>query len=511
MKKIYFSIFLNFSIISAFTQQQVFTKVFYHNLYDVTAGGIIKTPDHHFLIYGNYLWYPLIIKMDTVGNIVWSKVFTNVYAPFRAIAPTHDSCFIVVTEGMFVSKITQDCDTIWTRLVDLGSGYCYQPSVQETSDFGIILSGTMYDTDKTEISVAAIKMNDSGEIEWSKKITNSGNSTYVSRIKQTIGGGFILFGSMRTLNPYYFIEPYLLKLSSNGDFEWAKTLISTNFQYGEAIDFVDVDDGLALLTNINDFATIIKTDFNGSFVWGRKINTFLGIEFYSNSYPKLNKTSGSDLIFACGWGDLIKLDITGNKEWSRYIDLYSLEVIESDDGGFMVVGNGPLMGVKSETYNPQIGIIKTDSIGNSSDCVWGGSSNAIDIVPDIQAFTLNVEQLNGTISCPGTSVVDTAIYTDPGCVAFIGGVNENPSAPIILSIFPNPSNGIFQVGINKQDINGFTSLAIYNIMGEKVFETTDPLILASAIDLRAQPDGVYFVRCLVGENVLSEKIVISDK
>ncbi len=511
MKKISISIFFIFAFINTFAQQQVFTKVFYHNFYDVTAGGIIKTPDHHYLIYGNYSQNPLIIKMDSMGNITRSKVFTSVYAPFRAIAPTHDSCFIVVTEGMFVTKITRDCDTIWTRLVELGSGVYYRPSLQETNDFGTIILETVYDNSKSGNYIIVLKISGSSEIEWVRKISSIEGSIFSSRIKQTPDGGFVVFGSIFAGSPTFFIAPFLLKLSSTGDYEWRKVYAFQDILNAEAIDLVMVDDGLVLLTALNNNASIVKTDFDGNLVWGKTSGVQLSIELnYSYTYPKLNPTLDGGFVFTCGnWGEMVKLDLNGNKEWSRYVDLYSLEAIESDHGGFMVVGNGPLYGLKSETFNPQIGIIKTDSIGNSSECVWTGYSNFIDKTPSIQQITMNIEQVDATISCPATSVVDTAIYVDPGCVAFIGGVAENPSEPLKLSIYPNPSDGIFQVGINKQDISGFASLAIFNILGEGVFETNNPAILQSVIDLRAQPEGVYLVRCLVGEKTLSARIVIS--
>jgi len=413
---------------------------------------------------------------------------------------------------MFLAKVNQDGDTIWTRSINLGSGYCYQPSVQETSDFGTILSGTMYENDKTEIYVSVVKMNSAGEIEWVKKITGPENFTYASRIKQTPDGGFTLFGSCKSGSSNYITKPFLLKLSPSGDFEWAKSFVFQNVQNGEAIDMVVVEGGLGLLTSLEDYATLIKTDFDGNFIWGRKSDAYLGIEIYSNSYPKLNITSDGGFIFTVEMG-CVKLDSYGNYQWDQFIELYSLEVIEIEDGGYLVCGNGPLLVIdKLGTSNPQIGIIKTDSVGNSSECVWGGwGGNIVNIVPDIQPISINFLQTIDSIFCPAIAVIDTAIYVDPGCVAFIGGVNENPSEPLKLSIYPNPSEGIFQVGINKQDISGFASLVIFNILGEKVFKTTDLGIFGSVIDLRAQPGGVYFVRCQMGEVVLSEKIVVSHK
>lgn len=513
MKKIYFSIFLAFSIISVFGQQQVFTKVFYHNQCDVTAGGIVKTPDNHYLIYGNFLWYPLIIKTDTLGNIVWSKTFTNIPSGFRTITPTHDSCFIVGGEDLFFTKINQDGDTIWTRSLDVGNVYINSTSIQETFDNGMIVSTTIQESSKSGCAVSVVKMKDSGEIEWTKKITGSETHTYNSRVQQTPDSGFILFGSSSTDHPNYTSKPILIKLTPDGDYEWAKSIVFPDIQHAEAMDMVVVEDGLGLLASLEDYATLIKTDFGGDFVWGKKSNYGINSEFYSSSFPKLNKTTDHGFIFAGGnWsGFMIKTDSNGNYQWGQDLFLYSLEAVESDDGGYLVVGNGPLYGVdKMETYGPQIGIIKTDSFGNSSDCIYQDYFSSVDIVPGIQPFTINVEQATSIASYSATPVVDTTIYIDPGCVAFIGGVAENPSEPLKLSIYPNPSDGIFQVGINKQDISGFTSLAVFNILGEKVFETADSGIFGLAIDLRAQPGGVYFVHCTMGEKVLSGRIVISD-
>jgi len=383
-----------------------------------------------------------------MGNIVWSKVFTNLTSGFRSITPTHDSCFIVGGEDLFFTKINQDGDTIWTRSIDLGYGFCYRPSLQETNDFGTIILETVYDNSKSENYIIVLKINGSSEIEWVRKISSIEGSIFSSRIKQTPDGGFVVFGSVFAGSPSFFFAPFLLKLSSTGDYEWRKVYAFQDILNAEAIDLVMVDDGIVLLTALNNNASIVKTDFDGNLVWGKTSGVQLSIELnYSNTYPKLNPTSDGGFVFSCGnWGEMVKLDLNGNKEWSRFVDLYSLEAIESDNGGFMVVGNGPLYGVKSETFNPQIGIIKTDSIGNSSECVWGGYSNFIDKTPSIQQITMNIEQVNATISCPASPVVDTAIYTDPGCVAFIGGVAENPSEPLNLSIYPNPSAGIFQLG-----------------------------------------------------------------
>ncbi len=75
-----------------------------------------------------------------------------------------------------------------------------------------------------------------------------------------------------------------------------------------------------------------------------------------------------------------------------------------------------------------------------------------------------------------------------------------------LTIFPNPSEGKFQLAVNDK---GFTKgeMGIYNVMGEKVFES---MIYneTSTIDLSNQPKGIYFVRLISDKGTVVRKINI---
>ncbi len=72
----------------------------------------------------------------------------------------------------------------------------------------------------------------------------------------------------------------------------------------------------------------------------------------------------------------------------------------------------------------------------------------------------------------------------------------------MINIYPNPSNGQFTLKGNN-----ITSIEVYNVRGEKVFQSTihNP---QSEIDLSTQANGIYFMKIYDGLIVHTKKIVI---
>jgi hypothetical protein len=76
----------------------------------------------------------------------------------------------------------------------------------------------------------------------------------------------------------------------------------------------------------------------------------------------------------------------------------------------------------------------------------------------------------------------------------------------LLSIYPNPSNGLFFVfGLSKSDS---ISITLINVNG--VVITQDSFIKngCATIDLSLQPDGIYYVKIVDGENEWFEKLIL---
>jgi plastocyanin len=86
------------------------------------------------------------------------------------------------------------------------------------------------------------------------------------------------------------------------------------------------------------------------------------------------------------------------------------------------------------------------------------------------------------------------------------GIAENQLKENI-TVYPNPTNGKFQITYGDLNFSKNYSLEIYNVNGERMYNSviTNP---KSDIDLSNQSKGVYFMKFHDGQAVLTKKIVI---
>ena len=150
----------------------------------------------------------------------------------------------------------------------------------------------------------------------------------------------------------------------------------------------------------------------------------------------------------------------------------------TDSSGYIIAQNGSLS--NASTYSTEIEIPTSDecytftindTYGDGICCAYGVGSNSI------------IDDSGNTIISGGEfSSVDTSTFR-VGETLGINSVFEND-----LNIFPNPSNGVFNV---KTSLNNST-YKIYNLIGQHV---KSGLIKngANLIDLRNSIDGVYFM------------------
>lgn len=113
-----------------------------------------------------------------------------------------------------------------------------------------------------------------------------------------------------------------------------------------------------------------------------------------------------------------------------------------------------------------------------------------------QSFTATVNG-NYAVIVTQNSCSDTSTCYNISTV----GIIENSSSTAI-TIYPNPSNGQFTVKSNN-----ITSIEVYNVIGEKVFQSTIHN-LNSEIDLSNQTNEIYFMKIYDGQTILTKIIVI---
>ncbi len=268
--------------------------------------------------------------------------------------------FIALT---FITNISfaQAPEKLWDKTIG-GSSTDQLRSLIQTSDGGFLLGGystSNVSSEKSEdckggYDYWVIKLDANKNISWDKTIGGS-SYEYLTSMIQTSDGGFLLGGYSISNSSFDKSEDsrgsydyWIVKLNSNGDKLWDKTL-----------------GGI-----MNDVCnSIILTSDNGYLLAGR-----------SESNISVDKSENSK-----GLSDfwIVKLDINGNKLWDKTIGGNEVDictsVCQTEDGGYLLGGESysNVSGDKSEncrgTYD--YWIVKVDSNGNKIwDKTLGGSS-----------------------------------------------------------------------------------------------------------------------------------------
>ncbi|MGE5479365.1 MAG: choice-of-anchor D domain-containing protein [Chloroflexota bacterium] len=150
-----------------------------------------------------------IAKISYEGNLIWIKtVGGTLNDNFKSIKKTQNEGFIVLgstdsKDGDFenisgegsalVVYLDANGDFIWKKLVR-----CNMPSsIAETSDGGFVITGIASSGAYGVYHCTITKFNNTGQATWSK-ILNNYNPPRKTSVKQTIDGGFIVAGCIRS-------------------------------------------------------------------------------------------------------------------------------------------------------------------------------------------------------------------------------------------------------------------------------------------------------------------------
>lgn len=225
---------------------------------DVTAsngeGNTSRTSNRHA---GGDYW---AIKLDASGTIEWSKYYGGLFTDTpEGIVETDDNEFIIVggsdsmdtdissnigSYDFWVVKISNTGAIVWEKSFG-GDEIDEAWSITKSNDGNFIIAG---DTRSNNVDVSnnigaadlwLIKISTNGELLWEKSI--GGTSFDVARdITPTQDGGFLVAGSSRS-NDVDVSEnkgqndAWAVKIDSNGSIEWEKSVGGTNIDFAHGI------------------------------------------------------------------------------------------------------------------------------------------------------------------------------------------------------------------------------------------------------------------------------------
>lgn len=262
---------------------------------------------------------------------------------------------VLITSISLVSG-TMNHDVEWQKCLG-GSGPDYAASnIFETTDGGFFIAGKSSSNDGNVTGnhgmddFWVVKLDSNGEIEWQKSLGGTKNEEAHSAI-QTDDGGYLVGGFTESIDGDVSVnhgncDVWVVKLNQAGEIEWEKSLGGTDW---------DISHGL---TQTSD----------GGYVIGAETASTDG---------DVGKNNGSlDL-----W--IVKLSKDGNFEWqkcyggSEVDGSFSINNIQTHDGGYLIVGetlsnDGDVSGNHGDA---DLWVVKTNAIGSIEwQKCYGGSS-----------------------------------------------------------------------------------------------------------------------------------------
>ena len=273
----------------------------------------------------------------------------------------------------------------WWKTFGGSSSYEYGFSVQQTSDGGYIIAGTVYSFRGYETDIYLVKTDALGESLWTKTYGEN-DSNEGKSVQQTSDGGYIIAGFTEP-GSQGWADVCLIKTDATGNLLWSETYGGPDFDKGNSVHQTS-DGGYVIAGYSESFGSgdsdvyLIRTDANGCTLWTR----IYGGEYDEKGHSVQETDDGGYIIAGntsyspAGWSDvyLIKTDTLGDTLWTKtygetdWDAAYSVQ--QTSDGGYITTG-------VTESFSNDIGdvyLIKTDSLG---DTLWtrtyGGDSEDI--------------------------------------------------------------------------------------------------------------------------------------
>ncbi len=434
----------------------------------------------------------------------------------------------------------------WQRSLG-GDGYDWAYSVVQTTDGGFVIAGNS-DSNNGDVSgnhgssdYWVVKLNSSGAIEWSKSLGGSDVDQAYSVI-QTLDGGYAVAGLSRSTDGditanHGSNDIWVVKLKSNGDLDWEKSLGGTSTD--EAYSIIQTADGGYALAGVsastdgdvtgnhgldwNVDAWLVKISSTGSLEWQKS----LGGSDYDNAYGIIQTTDGGyaiagqssstdgDLTANHGNRDywVVKLSSTATIQWQKSYGGSggdeATSIVQTADGGFAITGySNSNDGDVTENHGLyDYWVVKLRSTGVIA---WqkslGGSGQdlAYSIAKTTDggfAMAGKSYSIDGDVTGHHGSALHPEFWVVKLGEATATGIAETESS-IALNVYPNPATSQLFIETNGAAVD---QVNIYETNGSLVSQTKQ--VQNKTIDISQMASGVYIAEFKTGEVSIKRRLI----
>lgn len=342
-----------------------------------------------------------IIKIDSVGNMLWQKTFGGTGSELGvSLAPTFDSGFIMAGYSFsndgdvsgnhgncdyWVVKVDDTGAIQWQRSLG-GSAIDIAASVIQTYDSGYVVAGRSFSVDgdvsgaHDSVEAWIVKLSPTGGTIWQLCLGgSSGDAAY--DVQQTYDSGLIIACVSKSLNGdvtgnHGDYDAWIVKLSSSGSLLWQRSLGGSGTDYANKIlqtrdsGFIIVGssnsaDGDLTINNGGMDYWAVKLSQSGSIQWQRSFGGSADEYAYSvgctadSGYivAGITFSDDGDVTGSSGFSDmwLVKISSTGSMEWQQALGGSGYDgancIIQASDSGYVVVGKSGSADVCAADYH----------------------------------------------------------------------------------------------------------------------------------------------------------------
>jgi hypothetical protein len=228
-----------------------------------------------------------LIKINEEGTVLWSKAYGLDASDYsNSIEVTSDGGFIILAEtinfigndknsDILVIKVNSEGIIQWSKVFG-GNGTDYAYSIQQTKEGGFVIGGETNSYGVGEWDYYMLKLKADGAVEWSKTYGESGID-FGRYAQQTPDGGYIIGGNTVNYKADGF-DVCLIKVNSTGEIEWTKVYGGSGTDYLLSLKLIG-EKGFVVVgyTNSADFSSedvlVMKFNFSGNIQWTKSFGS----------------------------------------------------------------------------------------------------------------------------------------------------------------------------------------------------------------------------------------------
>jgi|WetSurMetagenome_2_1015567.scaffolds.fasta_scaffold19941_2 photosystem II stability/assembly factor-like uncharacterized protein len=451
-----------------------------------------------------------VIKFNSNGNVQWAKTFGSLYEDFNTSNIIASDGNIILSGAIDISGSYSIRPTL-IKLDTLGnilfakyfSGYIedWARDIIETPDGGFLITGETksYGLGGSQ-DIYLIKTNSIGDVEWAKSYGGIGSETGYSVVMSS-DGNYIIGGYTNSFG-FGGYDAFLMKVDLNGSVDWFKTYGGYTNDY--AIDVVETPDYGYALTGLRSSNTLggedvylLKTDANGhsSCAFGTfnpNVFTISNLQSISLNLSTMSTTSVSNLTLTTITPNSV--ENTSCATIPVELKSFSYELQKND-----VVLNWLTV---TETNNSGFKIFRDETeIG----FVPGAGTTA-----EYREYSFKDENLK-----TGNYLYALIQIDFDGTNKEIGKLEVNvdniPSEFLLEQNYPNPFNPMTKIQYSIPQ-NVFVILSVYNSLGEKVALLEEGMkeagFYTSNFNGSNLPSGIYFYTLSTDKFISTKKMIL---